>query len=171
MRCFQWNGGKTVKPYALQSQVVLTLTALNHRQRSIQHILHHLPCFSFLFSLFYFHNYCNTELESKCVAAVGSYSAGCCVVSLPVGYTVTWTSSANEIEPEKTVDTATVISLIRLIHLFLSNVNRSSLNYLKIALALVDLGSALYNNLRTTRSRWLHHSFEAAQQQASVTAE
>lgn len=168
MRCFRWNGGKTVKPYALQSQVVLTLTALYHRQRSIQHILHHLSCFSFLFSLFSFYNYCNTELESKCAAAVGSNIAGCCAVSLPVGYTVTWTSSANEIEP---VDTATVISPIRLIHLFLSNVNRSSLNYLKIALALVDLGSALYNNLRTTRSRWLHHSFEVAQQQASVTTD
>lgn len=74
-------------------------------------------------------------------------------------------------EPEKSVDTATVICLIALIRLFLSNVNRSSLNYLEIALALVDVGWEPYNNLRTTRSRWLHHSFEAAQQQASVTKE
>lgn len=164
MRCFRWNGGKTVKPYALQSQVVLTL------DREVSNTYFTI-CHAFLFCSHYFIFIIiatpNLNL-SKCAAAVGSNIAGCCAVSLPVGYTVTWTSSANEIEP---VDTATVISPIRLIHLFLSNVNRSSLNYLKIALALVDLGSALYNNLRTTRSRWLHHSFEVAQQQASVTTE
>lgn len=164
MRCFRWNGGKTVKPYALQSQVVLTL------DREVSNAYFTI-CHAFLFCSHYFIFIIiatpNLNL-SKCAAAVGSNIAGCCAVSLPVGYTVTWTSSANEIEP---VDTATVISPIRLIHLFLSNVNRSSLNYLKIALALVDLGSALYNNLRTTRSRWLHHSFEVAQQQASVTTD
>lgn len=164
MRCFRWNGGKTVKPYALQSQVVLTL------DREVSNTYFTI-CHAFLFCSHYFIFIIiatpNLNL-SKCAAVVGSNIAGCCAVSLPVGYSVTWTSSANEIEP---VDTATVISPIRLIHLFLSNVNRSSLNYLKIALALVDLGSALYNNLRTTRSRWLHHSFEVAQQQASVTTD
>lgn len=49
------------------------------------------------------------------------------------------------------VDTGTVICLIGSLHLFLSNLNRRSLNYLKIALVFVDLGPEWYNNLGVTK--------------------
>lgn len=45
--------------------------------------------FVILLKIIYFLNYRNTESVSTRVGAVGSNIAGCCVVSLPVGYTVT----------------------------------------------------------------------------------
>lgn len=47
MRCFRWNGGKTVKPYALQSQVVLTL------DREVSNTYFTI-CHAFLFCSHYF---------------------------------------------------------------------------------------------------------------------